>query len=113
MLRHNIQMLARLASAEECNVSINRSLRRLVKAMKVEGLAYREAVRRFETAYIEHVRTLQSGHLGKTAAMLGVHHNTLTRKFRLLGLTGPLEEAPSDPAQRSSREFHMPPASQC
>jgi DNA-binding NtrC family response regulator len=69
---------------EPDDVSIKRSLGRVVKTMTGEGLSYQEAVHRFEAAYISHVRTRQEGHLGKTAAELGMHRNTLTRTLRSL-----------------------------
>ena len=69
---------------EQDGLSIKRSLGRVVRRMTGEGLSYQEAVHRFEAAYISHVRMEQAGHLGKTAAELGMHRNTLTRTLRLL-----------------------------
>jgi hypothetical protein len=52
--------------------------------MKDGGLSYQETVRQFEASYIGHVLKRQAGHRGKTDEELGVHHNTLTRRLRLL-----------------------------
>jgi Fis family transcriptional regulator, factor for inversion stimulation protein len=69
---------------EQAGLSIKRSLGRVIRTMTREGLSYHEAIHRFEAAYISHVRTEQAGHLGRTAAELGMHRNTLTRTIRLL-----------------------------
>ena len=76
------------AMAEQNGASIKRSLGRVVKTMRGDALPYREAVHRFEVAYISQIRKEQAGHLGKTAAELGMHHNTLTRILRSLQSAG-------------------------
>jgi DNA-binding NtrC family response regulator len=47
--------------------------------MKVAGVPYQEAVRRFQAAYVDQVLAKHQGHLGKTAVELGMHRNTITR----------------------------------
>lgn len=41
-----------------------------------------------EAFYIGRVLTAQDGHMGRTAEILGIHRNTLTRKVQEYGLGG-------------------------
>jgi len=69
-------------AANESNVSIKGSQRRMVKMMLAEETPFHEAVRRFQAVYISYVIAGHGGHLGKAASELGMHRNTLTRTLR-------------------------------
>jgi DNA-binding NtrC family response regulator len=56
-------------------------LEQLVGEMVDKGIRYDDAQREFEKHFIAHVVTRHQGNLGKAAAALGVHRNTLTRKI--------------------------------
>ncbi len=58
----------------------------VVGSMRSAGVGYREAVRQFEAAYVSEVITINRGHLGRVAAQLGMHRNTVTRMLRDLDL---------------------------
>jgi len=59
-------------------------LEQLVGEMVDKGIRYDDAQREFEKHFIAHVVTKHQGNLGKAAAALGVHRNTLTRKIQEL-----------------------------
>ena len=56
----------------------------LVGEMVDRGIRFEDAQREFEKHFISHVVTKHEGNLGKAAAALGVHRNTLTRKIQEL-----------------------------
>jgi DNA-binding NtrC family response regulator len=56
----------------------------LVGEMVDRGIRFQDAQREFEKHFIAHVVTKHEGNLGKAAATLGVHRNTLTRKIQEL-----------------------------
>jgi hypothetical protein len=72
------------AITDEPKISLKRSLDGLISTMMRDGLSYQAETRLFRGAYIAHVRSNHAGHLGRTAADLGGHHNTLTRTLGLL-----------------------------
>ena len=59
-------------------------LSELVGEMVDRGIRFADAQREFEKHFITHVVTKHQGNLGKAAATLGVHRNTLTRKIHEL-----------------------------
>ena len=59
-------------------------LAELVGEMVDRGIRFEDAQREFEKHFIAHVVTKHQGNLGKAAAALGVHRNTLTRKIQEL-----------------------------
>jgi len=59
-------------------------LEQLVGEMVDKGIRYDDAQREFEKHFIAHVVTKHQGNLGRAAAALGVHRNTLTRKIQEL-----------------------------
>jgi Fis family transcriptional regulator len=64
------------------NVSIKGAQARLVAAMLAQSMLYDEAVRQFQSAYINYVVAGHKGHLGNAASELGMHRNTLTRTLK-------------------------------
>ena len=56
-------------------------LERLVEEMVDKGVRFDDAVREFEKRFIVRVLGKEDGSLTKTADVLGMHRNTLTRKM--------------------------------
>ena len=56
-------------------------LERLVEEMVDKGVHFEDAVREFEKRFISRVLGRCDGSLTKTADVLGMHRNTLTRKI--------------------------------
>jgi DNA-binding NtrC family response regulator len=56
-------------------------LEKLVEEMVDRGVQFEDAVREFEKRFIARVLRRCDGSLTKTADMLGIHRNTLTRKM--------------------------------
>ena len=46
-----------------------------------KGVRYEDAQREFEKRFITHALQKMDGNLGKTADLLGIHRNTLSRKI--------------------------------
>ena len=59
-------------------------LSELVSEMVDRGIRFADAQREFEKHFITQVVARHEGNLGKAAATLGVHRNTLTRKIQEL-----------------------------
>ena len=62
-------------------ISFAERLERLIEDMVAKGVRYDDAVREFEKRFISRVLGSCDGSLTKTADMLGIHRNTLTRKM--------------------------------
>jgi DNA-binding NtrC family response regulator len=60
---------------------ISEKLERLVEEMVDRGVMFEDAVREFEKRFIARVLGRCEGSLTKTADVLGMHRNTLTRKM--------------------------------
>jgi DNA-binding NtrC family response regulator len=60
---------------------ISERLERLVEEMVEKGVQFDDAVREFEKRFISRVLGKSDGSLTKTADLLGMHRNTLTRKM--------------------------------
>ena len=60
---------------------ISDRLERLVEEMVERGVQFDDAVREFEKRFIARVLGKSDGSLTKTADLLGMHRNTLTRKM--------------------------------
>ncbi len=60
---------------------IGDKLERLIEEMVEKGVRFEDAVREFEKRFIVRVLGQCEGSLIKTADMLGMHRNTLTRKM--------------------------------
>ena len=56
-------------------------LERLVEEMVDKGVRFEDAVREFEKRFIVRVLGKEDGSLTRTADVLGIHRNTLTRKM--------------------------------
>jgi DNA-binding NtrC family response regulator len=56
-------------------------LEHLVAELLVKGVRYEDAQREFEKRFIIQALQRMDGNLGKTADLLGIHRNTLTRKI--------------------------------
>ena len=56
-------------------------LEHLVAEMLGKGVRYEDAQREFERRFITHALQKMDGNLGKTADLLGIHRNTLSRKI--------------------------------
>jgi len=56
-------------------------LEHLVAEMLGKGVCYEDAQREFEKRFITHALQKMDGNLGKTADLLGIHRNTLSRKI--------------------------------
>jgi DNA-binding NtrC family response regulator len=67
---------------------VRERLSALVGEMVDRGIHFDDAQREFEKHFITHVVTKHRGNLGKAAAALGVHRNTLTRKIQELKIKG-------------------------
>ena len=59
-------------------------LQQLVAEMVDKGIRYEDARREFDRHFLTSVVGRCAGNLGKAAAMLGVHRNTLTRRMQEL-----------------------------
>jgi DNA-binding NtrC family response regulator len=64
-------------------------LEQLVGEMVEKGIRFEDAQREFEKHFITRVVSNCEGNLGKAAAALGVHRNTLTRKIQDLKIRFP------------------------
>jgi DNA-binding NtrC family response regulator len=60
---------------------ISDRLQKLVEEMVAKGVQFDDALREFEKRFITCVLGNCSGSLTKTADVLGIHRNTLTRKM--------------------------------
>ena len=56
-------------------------LNRLVDEMLTKGILYDDARREIEKRFITRALARSNGNLGRAAALLGIHRNTLTRKI--------------------------------
>ena len=56
-------------------------LEQLVAELLVKGVRYEDAQREFEKRFITQALQKMGGNLGKTADLLGIHRNTLSRKM--------------------------------
>jgi len=56
-------------------------LEKLVEEMVERGVHFEDAVREFEKRFIARVLSRSDGSLTKTADVLGIHRNTLSRKM--------------------------------
>ena len=61
-------------------------LEQLVAELLVKGVRYEDAQREFEKRFITQALQKMDGNLGKTADLLGIHRNTLSRKMADLRL---------------------------
>jgi DNA-binding NtrC family response regulator len=57
-------------------------LQQLVAEMVAKGIRFDEARREFDRHFVACVVAHCDGNLGKAAALLGVHRNTLTRRMQ-------------------------------
>ena len=55
-------------------------LDRLIDEMLKKGILYDDAKREIERRFISRALIRSQGNLGKAAALLGIHRNTLSRK---------------------------------
>ena len=60
---------------------ISDKLEKLVEEMVDKGVHFEDAIREFEKRFIVRVLGKEDGSLTKTADVLGIHRNTLTRKM--------------------------------
>jgi DNA-binding NtrC family response regulator len=56
-------------------------LEHLVAELLVQGVRYEDAQREFEKRFITHALQKMDGNLSRTADLLGMHRNTLSRKM--------------------------------
>ncbi len=62
----------------------------LCMEMIERGILFSEAMEQFERCFITEVMRRNEGNLLRTAANLGIHRNTLSKKVRRLGTNGRL-----------------------
>ena len=62
-------------------MGLKEQLERLVDEMVTKGVRYEDAQREFEKRFIIQALQRTEGNLGKTADLLGIHRNTLSRKI--------------------------------
>jgi DNA-binding NtrC family response regulator len=60
---------------------ISERLEKLVEEMVDRGVQFDDAVHEFEKRFITRVLRRSAGSLTKTAELLGIHRNTLSRKM--------------------------------
>ena len=60
---------------------MNERLERLIEEMVEKGIRFADASREFERRFISRVLAESDGNLSKTADVLGIHRNTLSRKM--------------------------------
>jgi DNA-binding NtrC family response regulator len=63
---------------------VRERLQQLVAEMVDKGIRFDDARREFDRQFLSRVLSHCDGNLGKAAALLGVHRNTLTRRLREL-----------------------------
>lgn len=63
-----------------------KDLQTLVAAMVAAGIPYAEAEREFERRFLEAALEASGGSITRTAALTGLHRNTLSRKIEALAL---------------------------
>jgi hypothetical protein len=66
--------------------SIGISMSKIIREMRSMKGPYQDALRDFKRQYVVCVFVRNACHLGRTAEELGMHHNTLTRAIRELGI---------------------------
>ena len=81
-----IQMPLNPATPVQAVLSVNGSLRKIVREMRDFETPYQDAIREFQARYVVAVLVKHACHLGKTAEDLGMHRNTLTRIIHKLGI---------------------------
>jgi Fis family transcriptional regulator len=62
-------------------MALKDQLEHLVAEMLGKGVRYEDAQREFEKRFITNALQKMDGNLGKTADLLGMHRNTLSRKI--------------------------------
>jgi hypothetical protein len=83
--RNNVRFIATIempflpGTLEQPALSVKGSLRKIVRDMRVLETSYQDAIREFQQRYIVVVLIKHACHLGRAAADLGMHRNTLTR----------------------------------
>ena len=60
---------------------MNERLERLIEEMVTKGIRFSDASREFERRFISRALAEADGNLSKTADLLGMHRNTLSRKI--------------------------------
>jgi DNA-binding NtrC family response regulator len=60
---------------------VHEKLERLIEEMVSRGIRFADASREFERRFISRVLAQSDGNLSKTAEVLGMHRNTLSRKM--------------------------------
>jgi DNA-binding NtrC family response regulator len=65
---------------------VNKLLDQLVTEMVQKGIHYDDARQEFEKRFIVKVLDAADGNLCRTAEVLGIHRNTLTRRLTQLGV---------------------------
>mgnify|MGYP006146262539 FL=1 len=61
--------------------NVRDQLNRLIDEMLTKGILYDEAKREIEKRFIGRALHKSNGNLGRAAALLGIHRNTLSRKM--------------------------------
>jgi predicted HTH domain antitoxin len=79
-----IQMPLIPATSVQAVLSVNGSLRKIVREMRFLETSYQDAIREFQVRYVVAVLVKHACHLGRAAEDLGMHRNTLTRIIRKL-----------------------------
>jgi len=62
-------------------MALREELEHLVDNLVTKGVRYGDAQREFEKRFIARALARTGGNLGKTAGLLGMHRNTLSRKI--------------------------------
>jgi len=65
---------------------VKNQLEALINQMVEDGIHYSEAVGEFEKKFIRKVLDKNNGNQSRSAQVLGIHRNTLSRKIDDLGL---------------------------
>ena len=79
-----IQMPTIPVTPVQAVLSVNGSLRKIVREMRVLETSYQDAIREIQVRYVVAVLVKHASHHGRAAEDLGMHHNTLTRIIRKL-----------------------------
>jgi hypothetical protein len=83
--RNNVRFIAMIempflpGTLQQPALSVEDSLRKIARDMRVLETSYQDAIREFQQRYIVVVLIKHACHLGSAAADLGMHRNSLTR----------------------------------
>ena len=69
-------------TADETGITLKDRMERFCRESVEKGILFLEALDQFERCFIEETLRRNNGSIIRTAAVLGIHRNTLSKKLR-------------------------------